>query len=762
VRNLVAVGFRFCCLFDTFVPLFSDILKTIGSSSKMLTDAIGERITDKTSSAKHKLMKEYKHSVNALGSWTSDTKTNTAKKLKNVKEKFENLSLTRRKARRSLSNDLDERPQTINIGNDEMFQSLTFNSPMNNQRSYNLENIPGQIGTYEVPKNAKFSKFKSSEDLPSYDDVVNNEFLTRNTKLTQSFQGMQKQNNVNKVNASDTVLNTISSDDDSSDAESLPPNIPAPQLADEPVYGRVKRIPNTVYENAPIVPLRKPPPPPTTRKTASPQAASDFASNRVTISSTISDSCTLNESSLARGTTGIDRSESWRFVSSDNVSRLTADSVESLEPIYSNDENERMPRPSKIAPMSLLEPTKILNTDNRQSTMTRDILNEFDPLSRESFDQFVSNNMNHLTLLETLLSEETYGTIGDNQSIVSVEGIDETSSDDLNQSDQLNEAAAAAAAPTPLPPERRKHQKSELPRQQSVIIHQNLRLKDSIENLVEPFLAKVEDQPSTSEVVDLTKPKAQASSSSTPSTHWFVDGDDTSKFVKNNLDNPKNFAQAPTEKVTKTVPQLTKVNNLSANRDSSYLPSYEESKNDEIVRPKRDAAEEKTPNGPVKSRSTIFNFNLMRRSSIKEKKIDPKDFIVRPPFGEEPTHAHDKSVILFKLPSGVIEDMLKELNPRFIELRKRQFKAFADPEMKVLKEHLDLSHLSSVHYLVNHKFSDFKTECGRQIFCFEINLAVPKSSGNASTSNALLDSKGSPVRTQRVTYVYGIHSKQEK
>lgn len=136
--------------------------------------------------------------------WTSETKSTTAKKLKNVREKINNLSLNRSsKVRRSLSNDdsnhknNSERPQTINVGNDEMLQSLTFNSPMNNVRSYNLENIPAS-SNYETPK-ATF-KQKSNEDLPKYEDVIHDsKFLMRNTKLTQSLNSMlRKQNNIDK------------------------------------------------------------------------------------------------------------------------------------------------------------------------------------------------------------------------------------------------------------------------------------------------------------------------------------------------------------------------------------------------------------------------------------------------------------------------------------------------------------------------------------------------------------------------------------
>lgn len=737
-----------------------------------MSEAITERIGDKTASAKHKIIKEYKNSKNVLELWTTETKTSTAKKLKNVKAKFDHLSLKRNKARRSLSHEDDERPQTINIANDDVFQALSFNSPMNNQRSYNLENIPSHLASYEIPKGFKY---KSQEDLPTYEDIIYDDSNQKdNTKKSHEIQ-----NNLNKKskNVSDSNLNTISNDlSDSDENDSLPPNIPAPKLLTmESPYGKLRQAPSPCfYENAPMLPLRKPPPPPVAKRSGTNMGHfSSDDSNRVTMCSTASESCTLTdvsssaENTLNRNARGIDRSESWRFVQTDdNISQITITSNESDEPIYANDENERIGNFNSPSP---LQPSKILNTNSldrgTQSTITREILNEFDPLSRDSFDTYIMNTMNHFTLLETLLSEDTYGTVADSQSLLDVEQIDEGSSEDSNQivqesltpsPNKENEKSVSKNVNNPIPPI--PSRKKPAQRQESVIIHQNLKLKDSIENLVEPFLARVEDQPSTSQnaPADLTKPKATR-------TNWFIDADDSNKFVKNNLDNPNNFTNmTKTDKVTKTVPQLSKVNNLSMNTsDTAYLPSYEESQNDMVVNRGGGEEEKAIENTVAKSKSTIFNFNLMRKNSLKDKntKIDPKDFIPHPPFSDDVPNSHDKGIILFKLPSGVIEDMLKELNPRFIEFRKRQFKTFADPEFKVLKEHLDLTHLSSIHYLINHKFNDFKTECGRQIFCFEINLAIPKSTGNG---NSLLDSKGSPVRTQRVTYVYGIHSKQEK
>lgn len=727
----------------------------------MLREAIGERLSEKTSNAKHKLMKEYKNTKTAVGSWTTDTKSSTSKKIKNVRSKIkiDNFSLKRNKNKRSFSIDDDERPQTIAMGNEELFQSLTFNSPLNN-RSYNLENLPRDVSNYEIPKSLNR---KSSGDLPSYDDVVKEtDFLKRNSNLTQSlYSKVQKQNNLDKVkNRSDTQLNKISSESSSDENESLPPNIPAPELTSDQVYGRIRKLPSSDYENAPIIPLRRAPAPPPAKAASSKTLNEASDSDKATICGSSSER-SLTDFVSPRKSLNIsevtDRSESWHYC--DNTSHDTVDS-ESSEPIYANDENERHAGTSEPtygqmaeAKSNLLTPIKPLNaetTERKSQTLTRDILREFDPLSRESFDAFIMTKMNHLSLLETLLSEETYGTIEENITEPNDELIEEDSSVESvtvptppDRSDSLMNAEEA----TPKAPKRSK--KTE-PRVASVIIHQNLKLKGSVENLAEPFLAQVNDQPSTSGIVDLSRPKQ-------PTSNWFVDGE-TEKFAKNNLDNPNNFSHAPTEKLAKTIPQLSKVNNLTANREQ-YLPTYEESKNDEIV---NIGAVEKAPDTPTKPRSSLFNFGIKRRSSLKESKLEAKDFVPRPPFSEEGSHANEKSVILFKLPSGVIEDILKELSPRFVEVKRRHFKAFSDSEFKILKEHLDLSYLTSIQFLINHKFSEFKTESGRQIYCFELNLAIPKSSSGGGSSSALLDSKGSPVKTQRVTYVYGIHSKNEK
>jgi Arf-GAP with Rho-GAP domain, ANK repeat and PH domain-containing protein 1 len=739
----------------------------------MLRESIGERLSEKTNSAKHKIAKEFRNTKNAVGSVTS-------KKLKVVKGKFDDLSLKRKKDKNSFEIQHDDRPQTISMGDKEMMNSLTFNSPLNN-RSYNLENLSEEnTSTYEIPKS--YNR-RSAADLPSYDDVVKDqEFLKRNTNTTQSLYSQinKTKKPVDKAISDSKVsnLSTISSDssESSDEHETEPPNMPAPELPEQ-IYGKIRQLLTSDYENAPIIPLRRAPGPPESKTASNKTLNEALDSDKATVCGSLSERSSIDPTTskvlnISCGA-GVDRSESWRYV--DNVSRETIDTMESEdEPIYTNDENEKVgtvePTYGEVfnAKTNLLLPLKANKDANfsriSSPSVTREILNEFDPLSRESFDNYIMKKMNHLSLLETLLSEETYGTVDKDYTVPDEEQIGETSSVDSGnlptppeRDDSLakEENDATNLSEVPKVPQRTKKseakrkskEKVETPRAASVIIHQNLRLKaDSIENLVDAYSARsIDDEPSTSGIADLSRPKPTT-------TNWFVE-DEANKFLTNNLDNPNINQNTPTDKLAKTIPQLSKVNNFDANRE--HLPTYEESKNDEIV---SFGVPAKSPEPASKSKMSLFSFGLKRNSSFKDPKPEAKNFVPRPPIVED-NHQVDKSVILFKLPSGVIEDILKELNPRFVEVKHCQFKAYSDPELKVLKEHLDLNYLASIQFLVNHKFTDFKTESGRQIHCFEINLAMPK---NSSNSNALLDSKGVPVKTQRVTYVYGIHSKNEK
>ena len=759
----------------------------------MLSDSIGERITEKTSSAKHKIVKDYKSSKNMIENWTEEKKSNTTKKLKNVRERLSNatFSLKRKdKSERRASFDMvsKDRPQTMPPNNDELFQSLSFHSPLNN-RTNNSENIPGESATYEIPKSFRLSERTSSEcnDLPSYDDAVKDDHcLQRNTILTQSMYTMVQKNGSKSVkNKSDTNLNENSDEPDNYEdvypRPRSPPRIPPPPLPKEGIYGKIKSVPSLNYENAPPIVKRRPPgvniieeiqlrDDESTRANIS--SSQIFSRN---ISDNFSTSGAINMSKKASSTANVSQCESWG-----NYDGMSIDSVvSSVEPIYSNDENERVDNEStderlygRMFEMNtdMLSPQKILNTDTANAlrrslaavSLTRELLTEFDPLSNEKkLEEFMTNNTNHLALLETLLGEETYGSIGDQNLIEDETSFEEDSSvesvtlhpsppERLDSLDVI-EATPVVVASLPAAPKIPPRSSKKTPERQSQIIHQNLHLRaESYENLddvSEPFLAKVIEQPKPSNV-DLTRPKPTK-------TNWFVDNE-PEKFTKNILDNPlnNNNQQKSQEKVMKTVPILPpKQNNLD-----NYLPTYEESKNDEIVAGTSGSNIIK----PEKTKTSIFQsmLNLKRKPSLSRQSkpevavVVQRDYITRPPFSEDYNLLLDKTVILFKLPSGVLEDILKELNPRFIELKRKQFKAYSDSDFKILKEHIDLTHMSSCQYVVNHKFTDG----GRQIYCFEMNLAIPKHSSTSGPSN----SSSPSYKTNRVTHVYGIHTKMEK
>lgn len=651
---------------------FSDIIKTIGTSSKMLRDSIGERITEKKNSAKHKILKEIKNTKSAVESWASDSKFS----LKNVRNKMDNFSMKRSKKKSSNISKSEVNMNESLREDGEFLDTFSFKSPMNAKDETDYT-------TYEVPRK---TKSLSDHDLPSYDDIMKeSNSKLRLFKNNGSFNIVEDENS-KMTNSNDSMSVNAS--------ESTFLEFP------EQIYGKIKKIQpfdttNSLDNSLPI----------TDKTLEKLDIFQDIISH-----SEKSDN--ERESHTKSMNIGIDRCDSWKFSSEPH----TVASSDSEEPIYANEEKSIKTLSEELLLESQNSDNLSMNYENSNNnqnskrfanSLTSEILKEFDPLSRDSFDQFLMTNMNHLSLLDTLLSEETYG-ISDNlkKELEENEQVNEHLSK-LKDDRQITEIAEKYEnfTPSPKPPKRKK--KIEInERQPSVIIHQNLNLKDSTENLLYPNLEN-------------------------KTTNWFVDENTkTSNFVANDLDKPKNTETAS-------------INNLYP-----ILPTYEDSKKDQIVSSSSTTAPESTS----KSRS-FFNFGLNFKS--KENKVEVVNYIPRAPYTDDYPTKVDKS-ILFKLPSGVIEDMLKELSPRFVELNKRHFRAYLDIDMKNLKEHLDLTHLTSIQFLVNHKFAEFKTEAGRQIFCFELNLSIPKQ--NHSDSPA----KYSPSKQQKLTLVYGIHNKNEK
>lgn len=673
----------------------------------MLRVSIGERISGKTTDAKHKILKEYKNTKNVVESWASDSKSN----IKSMQSKIGNISLKKkRKGRENLSSSLDQDIDQVDLaGNRTFHESFSFKSPVS--------------GSYMLS-----DSHANSTNPPTYDEVVKESNFPRQVNITRSLNNILPKLSSRKES---TDLNISESEDETTVKKVVP----------EEIYGKIKKIPDSTYENI-LLP----------NVTVTNVVPSDVATFRESSNSDRSFEDFLTSTKSVNSNDLSDRSISWRYCEADF--HRSSDSDETNEPIYANNDVEQMKMnrvnysrinsDGILAPLKLNQPSTFGN-DRKSTTLTSEILREFDPLSRESFDAFIMTKMNHLSLLETLLSEETYG-IFENLQPDDNKFVRQTSQSTSKQLEEFDDNKNDKNS-TEIP---QKPQRKNRPNVQSVIIHQNLHLKDSLENLLVDSVAE------TSSSSNLEK-----------KTNWYIEDDSNS--AKNNLDNPNFYVPKSSDKVFKSV-QLTEVNDFPQNNlypklqpqgdkkndtnEKLYpmLPSYEDSKNDEIVA-------SNLPDSASKTRS-FFNFGLRMKSSSKDTKLEIVNYIQKPPLVVDLPKITDKSPILFKLPSGVIEDMLKELNPRFVEIKKRHFNAYSDSEFKVLKEHLDLSHLTSIQFLVNHKFSEFKTDAGRHIFCFELNLSVPKQTSATAVANQ--DVKAAMLKNQRVSFVYGIHNKNEK
>lgn len=333
-----------------------------------------------------------------------------------------------------------------------------------------------------------------------------------------------------------------------------------------------------------------------------------------------------------------------------------------------------------------------LDFKQRQSnvkSLTKEILSEFDPLNERTMDDWMLNNTNHFHILETLLSEETYGMVDVDPDSVSIASVPPSLPQRV---DSLPQPTTKAPEYLPKVPPRTKQNQPDSQRNQkhqSVIIHQNLKLPGSVENLadesaVDDYMAKVDNDPNINlRPVDLSYPK-------TSKTSWFVDN------MENDLNNP---------------------------------------------------VKDENPNHSMVSRTkgllmqTYKKFSKLHPS--KTNKFDPNasnEMIPKPPYGD---YCIQQKGTLFKLPSGVFEDIMKELSPRICELKDRVFSTYLDQDQKQLKEQINLCNIASIQCITKHKFSNES----REIHAFELNV-----------SNPLATQK----KFQNVTYVYGIHTKNEK
>lgn len=625
----------------------------------------------------------------------------TLEKTKKAQKKLKKLTSGKAKKDGGSIDSLDfvDNRRTV-PANDPIFREISFTHPINNN-SGAIEDL-SRLSMYEVPK-----KLAVNEKLPSYDEVIGSEGpFKRNNLMSKSLMGLKPVTATITRNLSETNLNDIKESTDDSDVETFnlpPPKFPAPVL-NEGIYGKVKKLNKVSADSDDEVVLRSYKP---------------IDSNRGTFD--------VNEE-LPSLRSSFDKCESWSYM---DPTIMLEEESSSPEPIYENNAKEEEVY-EMIADMktNLLMPDTILKqipcSSEVQLRAAPEVLTEFDPLL------VVDDKKNSLNIIENILNGDTYTNISLLHPIPGQLPMPPQRSDSLPVPESL-----------PQQPTRKNKEKKKAQPQASVIIHQNLNLRsDSVEAIpeaeIDKYLAKIEEKPKSSEA-DLRHPKKATT------TQWHVNNLLEEKLEKNVEIDPINTETSKAEKIKKI---------MIHNMPDDELPTYDEAIQNELF--------PSTSKDPMSFKAKFSNFlKINRRPSVK-KFSDVKtiiEMIPRPAISEKcVTHSGN----LLKLPSGPLEDILKELNPRYVDLRDQKLNTFSDGQMTQCKEHFPLKFVTSVQCVQSSKFN---SESGVELHCFEINVAIPKLTANQLTSNpnvVLTSGSSGNLKTSKYSYIYGVHRKSER
>lgn len=558
------------------------------------------------------------------------------------------------------------------------------------------------------------------------------------------------------------------------------PSFPAPVLS-EGIYGKLRCQANDIANNvneaspsiqAPTRSKRRKDYEATELRVKLNEAMSAAASNRATADSNefiggsqlpalfardVSDDFTEKLRLAEKSIPSPDRSDSWSYyeTNSDELSSTP-------EPIYANDCNEQVSVSPTSEPLygvlynadttddgAMLVPKAVerkrrsarlsdqyakIDKSNKEANQARsngaaggdcapDVLKEFDPLDRKTFDKVFTNKSNELILLENLLGEETYGTCADDSNFAYTSL--ETSEDD----DDINELPAPPERLDSLPegenegvPEAtcrnavQSTQNDEY--RKTVIVHQNFKLHSgSSENIVDQVNVSAACTSSASAT------STDEDSGRATKSRWFhlssFDGDSKSKGDQ----------KAKDEKATS------------------------------------DSGEEK-PSVKQSMMSSMFSNVKNKMEGIKRKtsfrtaspKVEVKtilEMVPRPCLTQRLT-LHEGHLI--RLPNR--QDILKDLHSRKAYIRDRKFQAYFDKDMKQPKENIPLEWITTIQCVNNQKGSNNLLD----IYSFEITTAIPKNVGESLTNpNIILTSTNSGnTKTQRLCHIYGVAKESER
>lgn len=472
------------------------------------------------------------------------------------------------------------------------------------------------------------------------------------------------------------------------------------------------------------------------------------------------------------------RSESWSYY---DINDDQSDGNSTPEPIYANDDATRIDGGATREPVygvlysaespegTLLTPQaaarksqyeahlKEQRSSNRNGCPT-DVLKEFDPLDTNALDKIFSNKSNELILLENLLGEETYGPVSDENNFEyhSTEPSDDEEPADVPSPPQRLDSLPEGSTEVIKRDKKKGSSKSKAETDEnrpSVIIHQNLNLRsDSLENIVneaniDQFLAHTDNKNGNSQNVDLSRPAPSKS-------RWFLgnaESSDKSASTSEKIINKIDDKHMP--KGDKCPPPYSEVMAETQSSGSKATSS---------------APPDKRPASAKSSMKSMFSnvFNKMegikRKASFRGQGTKPEvktviEMIPRPCLTQRLT-LHEGHLI--RLPSGVVEDILKEIHSRKAYIRDKKFQAYCDKDMKSPKENIHLEHITTIQCVSNHKFTNNSVD----MYCFEITTAISKNSANnLSNPNMVMTSNNSGnTKTQRVCHLYAVAKESER
>lgn len=748
-------------------PRPGDLLKSIGTTSKLLTESIGERVAMKAKGAKHKLDKNFKTSHDLINNLSADASC----RLKNVGKKINNtignnFTLTKKDKKKSpAAAEFDlERPQTV-PPNDPVFKSISFSSPMNKTNGVvDLTNGTDAVddGSYEVPRSIKVQSLNEDYPCPSYEDAIGE---SSSTPSISSKSSTTLENSV--IENYKTPIKNISSQsltegDQRSSAElSKPmPRFPPPpppsarSSKDEAVYGKLKPIvPPTRQKrrkNYEPIELRKM----DDEMPSSTRATVDSTEIRIREEQEASRLESLRLKEIIRleeaATPKPERSDSWEYREENED-----DNSSSPEPLYVNHEatygkifemessnNDLLTPQMRNLNLNHTRPSVSSYRTSRQP-VAKDLLYEFDPLTLHRQSSAISDNTksNQLLLLEHMLQEETYGRIPSAQQSADEQSVCTSEEDNSNVASTSASVAEACLATSP----KKANIPTTPPATQSKvqIIHQNPNLRsDSMENIVEEceqqqFLSRVDEAAPSTSTPDLSRPSQKQ-------TNWFVNDEKSVKMRVNPFDKlqPLDGESPPT--------YLEAISGSDSKSSSSYSTSELKSKTAKFS--KNMLSSMKTRVDALKRKTS---FRASRSMDVKV----PITMIPRPSLS--PYFVRYEGPLI-RFPSGVVEDILKEIQNRKAILRDKQFQTFLDHEMKNAKEVIPLENITTLQCVSNSRVTDNSTH----FYCFEITTSVPKnqSSQMQMTNPNVIMSSGTSgnCKMTRVCHLYGVGKESER